>query len=358
MKKIAIWAPLRYANYGDDLQAIILAQYIKSLGHSVKVYQLEQSLSQIYELESVQTIDELCAEVDLCMIAGGALLTPFHLPKRILSRTAREYEQDFKELYMAAKKYRVKFCAISMGGDGMERIPFLWYGKYRRKFLKSDCFLDGTVRLSGDVKQMRKFDKIFVYYPDFLLQTPEYISVNTPEHSQVKKRVALNLKRSKLAPEFINNLLEYARKNDNVEFFFMTTHMEKMGLEYQYLPDTETSNIHICRYKSPTQLLSVMSSMDLFITSMLHLGLTGLSVGVPCLSYRGPGKAKSFLTSIGGNWAVLNDDITFAEVLGKYIRHDKSELYNRFDIQALEQMKKESTNHLLFCREIINKYGS
>ena len=48
---------------------------------------------------------------------------------------------------------------------------------------------------------------------------------------------------------------------------------------------------------------------------MLHLGLTGLANGkTPFLSYRGPGKAKSFLRSIKGDWAILDDNITFKEL--------------------------------------------
>ncbi len=44
-KKIAIWAPLRYANYGDDMQAIVFGIFLKDLGYSVKLYQLDKSLS-------------------------------------------------------------------------------------------------------------------------------------------------------------------------------------------------------------------------------------------------------------------------------------------------------------------------
>ncbi len=92
MKTVAIWAPLRYANYGDDLQALSFGQMIKKMGYNVKLYQLEESLAKAYGMQSVNTIEELCEGVSLCIIAGGALLTPFNWLKRLLHRAAIEYE--------------------------------------------------------------------------------------------------------------------------------------------------------------------------------------------------------------------------------------------------------------------------
>ena len=138
MNKIAIWAPLRYANYGDDMQAIAFAIFLQKLGYGVKLFQLDESLSELYNLESCATVDELCKDVNLCIIAGGGLLTPARWYKRILNRTRRLYEKDFGDLLIALKKYpNLKFCAISYGGDGKVRNPKVWYGKNRRLFFSS-----------------------------------------------------------------------------------------------------------------------------------------------------------------------------------------------------------------------------
>ena len=85
-KKIGIWAPLRYANVGDDMQAISFAIHIKKLGYEVKLFQLDETLAELYQLESVPNIDILCEKVNLIIIAGGALLTPFKWYKRILNK--------------------------------------------------------------------------------------------------------------------------------------------------------------------------------------------------------------------------------------------------------------------------------
>ena len=71
--------------------------------------------------------------------------------------------------------------------------------------------------------------------------------------------------------------------------------------------------------------------MDCFMTSMLHVGLTGLTTGTPFISYRGPRKTKSFLRSIGGEWAIMPENITFEELMTKIWSHSRDELYNKYD---------------------------
>ena len=97
--------------------------------------------------------------------------------------------------------------------------------------------------------------------------------------------------------------------------------------------------------------------MDVFITSMLHVGLTGLTMGTPCLSYRGPGKTKAFLRSIGGDWAILNDDITFEQLRQNFFTQTREQLYHKFDVEALERFKKESGKHYDVCTAIVEKYA-
>lgn len=355
---VAIWAPLRYANVGDDMQAIAMAKHIQSLGYGVKLYQLDESLSKLYNLESYQTLDKLFNDVNLCIIAGGALLTPFRWYKRILNKAAREYEQDFKELYLSTLKYpKLKFCALSFGGDGIVKDPKTWFSKWRIKFFLSPSFLDGTVRLKGDVEMMKAFGKNEIFYPDMLFRTNEYFE-STPLPPTNKKRVCLQFKRGRyLDHDLLKDIFQYAQSNDDVEFHFITTHMQKIGLTYQYLPNYESKNIYIDDYKSPSQMLGVLKSCDLIMTSMLHVGLMGLTQGTPFVSYRGPGKTKTFLRSIGGDWAILPDKIRFNDLLNKYIKVDKEELFKHYDLQTIAKMTEESKRQYEFCTKVVKQFG-
>lgn len=357
-KKIAIWSPLRYANYGDDMQAIAFAKFLMEQDYEVKLFQLDEDLAKLYQLESCPTVDDLCKDVKLVIIAGGALLTPNTWYKRILSRTPRLYERDFGHLLQAEKKFpNVKFCAISFGGDGKVHDAIKSLGRNRATFLSSKAFLGGTVRLQGDVDMMKSLGKDVVYHADMLFQAPKFFPPKMLPPTD-KYRVGFNFKKGRhLDQNLLNEILEYAATHDDMEFHFTTTHLEKIGMKYQYLPEIASKNIFIDQYENLEQLLGVLASMDCFMTSMLHVGLTGLTTGTPFISYRGPGKTKTFLRSIGGEWAIMPENITFAELKSKIWNQGREALYNKYDTAVIEEMKKDSLNQYDFCKRIAEEYA-
>ena len=58
------------------MQSIVA--HIRSLGYEPIVFQLDQFAVEEYDLTVADTVDELLV-VKLCIIAGGALLTPLSL---------------------------------------------------------------------------------------------------------------------------------------------------------------------------------------------------------------------------------------------------------------------------------------
>lgn len=358
-KEIGIWAPLRYANVGDDMQALAFAFHIQKLGYNVKLFQLDETLAQMYNFKTVNTVDELCSGVNLVIIAGGALLTPFRWYKRLLNKAAREYEADFRDLYRASLKYKnVKFCAISIGGDGKVKNPRTWYSHWRIDFFQSEAFLNGTVRLTGDVEQMKfAFGKDFVYHADMLFRTPDFFEYNLLPKTD-KIRICLQFKKGRyLDKKLLAAIHKYAKENDDMEFHFITTHMPKIGLTYQYTPDKSSKNIYVDSYQSPKQLLGVLASCDVIVTSMLHVGLMGLTVKTPFVSYRGPGKTKSFLKSIGGEWAILSENISFEDLRRHILSQKKAELYSRYNKKIIAEMLEDSKAQYEFCSKIIEEYA-
>lgn len=357
MKTVAIYAPLRFMNYGDDMQGIAIALHIKKMGYEVKILQLEEGLAKAYGLISVPTIEELLSEVNLCVIAGGAALQPYSPAYQWLSSNNRIFESYYFDMYKGIRKNSsLHICPLSIGGDGKQHCTLWSYGIGRNLLFRSKRFLNGTVRLEGDSTQMLKMGKKMVYYPDMLFRLADYFEPQILPASK-KYRIGFNFKKNYIDENMIDAILRYANEYDDVEFHFTTTHMDKANLHYQYLPEKESKNIIIDKYESPNQLLGVLGSMDLFITQMLHVGLTGLTMGTPCLSYRGPGKTKAFLHSIGGDWAILNDNITFEELRDNFFFQSREQLFNKFDVQALNSFKEESKKHYDLCTEVVNKYA-
>lgn len=136
----------------------------------------------------------------------------------------------------------------------------------------------------------------------------------------------------------------------------MLTHL-KIGLTYQYMPNKTSKNIFLDAYKSPNQLLGVLASCDIIMTSMLHVGLMGLTVKTPFVSYRGPGKTKSFLKSIGGEWAILPENISFDELRMKVFTKKKDDLFAQYNIKVINDMINDSLNQYDFCKNTVIKLG-
>ena len=356
-KTVAVWSLLRFMNYGDDMQAIALALHIKEIGYNVKLFQLEEGLARSYSLISVRTCEELLSGVNLCIIAGGALMVPYNPIEQWLSSSNRRFEFDILDIVKEIRKIpNLYIYPLSIGGDGKQHCSWWYYGIGRNLLFRSKQFLNGTVRLDGDVSQMKRIGNAMKFFPDMLFRAADYFEPELLPQS-TKYRVGFNFKKSHIDKKMIDSIIKYAEEHDDIEFHFTTTHLDKANLHYQYIPEKESKNIFIDKYASPNQLLGVLGSMDLFITQMLHVGLTGLTMGTPCLSYRGPDKTKAFLHSIGGDWAILDDNITFEELRSRFFTQSRNQLYNKFDTQILERFKEESKNHYNLCTEIVNKYA-
>ena len=217
--------------------------------------------------------------------------------------------------------------------------------------------LSGTTRLPGDIAQMECFGKHPQYYPDMLFRVGDYFKPSLLSPTS-KTRVGLNFRNGRhLDMKLVESIEQYAKENDNIEFHFLTTHLEHKGLNYQYLPQDINGNIVVDRYETPDQLLGVLQSMDIVVSSMLHIGITSLAQGTPFLSYRGPEKTKAFLRSIEGEWAILDKNIDF-ETLKLFIKTPKIELLQRYNINTLNFLMRDSNNHYLEIRNVLKKLES
>jgi hypothetical protein len=365
MKKVAVWGPNRWCNFGDDLQSVVFALHLRTLGYEPIVFMLDSAIAEEHQLAVANTADELLCNVKLCIIAGGGLLTPGSPPKQILLAMRRRYARDIFELHRCAKKYDVRVCAISMGGDGKTRNRWFWYDLPRNLFFASKFFIDGTVRLEGDVAQMKNFGKKFIHIPDCLFSFRRFINVSSASSKKIGTpiRVGFNFRERHVPKSFIKAVHDYAAAHSDMEFYFATTHMdkaiEKYNTTYEYLPEQDTHNIKFMHYVTPVQLLQFVADMDILVASKLHLGLLGLLVGTPFISYRGMGKARTFLKSIEGDAAILDDDISFESLVAPdgLLRRPKEELMEMFNLNSLNKMVDESWGQFEFCSRIASEYA-
>lgn len=359
MKKIAIWAPLKYSNYGDDLQAILLGTFIKRQGYEIITFQLEENLSKLYNLQTANNEKELLSGASLCIIAGGSFLMPINPFKRWLHKNYREIENSYVRLYKYCLKFKVPILPISIGGDGkchkiISDFPFSRY-----LIIKSKLFLNGTVRIENDLNFLKTLGKKFYYYPDMLLQSGKMMNLDINNKTNTyKKRIGINFKNGKyLDKKLLDNIFRYALEHDDLEFYFIKSHMDCVNINYEFMPNDKLKNIYCIKYETPSQLLSFLSSLHCVISS-IHVGLTAISVGTPFISYRGQGKTHAFLQSIGGEWAIVKNDINFEELNSLYFKKNKADIFNLYNKEKFLAMTENSKQHYEFCMQIINELTS
>jgi hypothetical protein len=176
-------------------------------------------------------------------------------------------------------------------------------------------------------------------------------------------RIGFNFRKRQIPEQFIKDVYAYAASHSDMEFYFATTHMDKVifeyGIKYEYLPAKDTHNVKFMHYEHPAQLLQFVADLDVFVASKLHLGLTGLLYGTPFIAYCGMGKANTFLKSIGGGSLVLGEEVSFASLVapGGLLRTPKEELMKRYDHTCLERMIQDSWSQYEFCSRVVETYA-
>jgi polysaccharide pyruvyl transferase WcaK-like protein len=151
-------------------------------------------------------------------------------------------------------------------------------------------------------------------------------------------------------------LLKRAKTNDNLKLFFIKTHLPDYNINYEFVPKELSSNIQIYQYISIADTLEFLSSLDLIISSKLHIGLVSLSLGTPFFSYKGRGKTIAFLDSIEGKDLIINTDTEIESLINERIYLNKKDNPSLLNIDLLKQMIIDSEQHYTFIDSILLNY--
>ncbi|HCV79940.1 MAG: hypothetical protein CMP12_19075 [Zunongwangia sp.] len=352
---IGIWGNYNYGNWGDDLMAIIIAEYIKKNGHRTIVYRLDEDLSKEHNIPSERSVDKLVRDSDFLLIGGGGMLVGNSLVKRLLSPIAKKFERDFKDLNKSLKAHGKKIYPITIGGEEKMEVSL---SKSRSDFFKSDSVPGGTLRLKGDIPFVHTFNKNFIYYPDILFDIKNQFELGkTLEKPENEIWMGVNLINKNLKNEKWHlDLIEIAQKRNNLKVFFIKTHLPKYKQDYEFVPNKENDNVKIHQYTSVEGTLSLLKNLDLVISSKLHLGLTALSLGTPFFSYKGKGKTISALNSIGGSKVILKEDFNINNFLEFYSKKENRLLSELYDLDKYNYMTSESKKHYDFIKELVERH--
>jgi hypothetical protein len=269
---------------------------------------------------------------------------------------AKRFENDFKELSDTLTRYDMPIYPVSIGGEAIATAKF---SSYRKRFFLSNLLKKGTVRLKGDLDLIGKYNQNFVFYPDILLDTQNQFAITSEEKSQNQEiRIGLNLINKDLKNrQWHLQLLEKAKSDKNLKLFFIKTHLPEYNIKYEYTPkELNSDNIQVYQYTNPIEMLKFLRSLDLIVSSKLHVGLVSLSLSVPFFSYKGRGKTQAFLKSVSGENLILNSWEKEEQLLIERIYATKEKNLNLLNLVLLQKMILESKNHYHFINQIIDEY--
>ncbi|WP_430972677.1 polysaccharide pyruvyl transferase family protein [Sunxiuqinia rutila] len=353
--KIGIWGNYCYGNFGDDLMAVSIANYLKRKGHQPIVYRLDYVLASLFNIEVENSVLKLVEKVDFLFIGGGGMLVVDSFLRQFLSPVARSFERDFKEFNEALDRYKKNVYPISIGGNGNgdSNLP-----RQRKKFFSSSFACNGTLRLKGDLMLTKTLGKEYTYIPDILLGTANQFRVNPDRLLKSKNNetwIGLNLLSKSLKDEtWCQELIDLANKNSNIKLFFIKTHLENYPVDYEYLPDELSENVKIYQYANIEETLTFLASLDFVISSKLHVGLTALSLGTPFLSFKAKKKTLAQLKELGAEHAILHGKMSLQEIANEYFDNNfRIDINQVCDMDKLHSLKEESKKHYQFVDQAI-----
>lgn len=346
--KVAIWGSYAYGNFGDELMALQFAVHLKRLGARPVVYRLHELLAERFEIETAPTAQTLLSNAAFCIFGGGSLLSPNKVgPRWYTDAKKREY----REFITALELHGCPLYFLSIGGDGRYSGP-QGITDYRKRLLSSPCCRQATVRHPQDVQTIKRdYGMDACYYPDVLLDVGRFWGLRRKVRLDGAEHIGINL--PKQHGWLLNWLRAVKVARRGVVYHFLGT-VRPAGdhgeLPVEVMPVRSASRIEQHLYKDPIELLKLLSSLDLIVTTKLHIGLTALALGVPYLCVGRSLKAKAFLEGIGALFAYLGDEppmqrrVNLLRILST--RKGLSDLRYAYQTVDLTSQKKLSQGHL------------
>ena len=287
---VGIWGWFQTGNYGDELMALYVAEAYRQMGVDCLVFGLRPELAERYSLESTDEVDEFFSRIAFCVFAEGGCLVD-------AGDSGNEKGERYSGLAAAARRHGVAVYPFSIGGNGQEvaqpkgGLGELW---------GDGTFRETVVRLPGDVGLIESFGGEAACVPDMLWEASGVLGCGAPIGRKPGEtlRVGVNFLR-RLVPGDFCEWVESAVPA-GVEVHWLAVHTERF-VRGEIRPDEESGRVKIFRHQDPVELLRFLGTLDVVVSSKLHVGLTGISQGATFLSCCGRPKTHAQLRELEGD---------------------------------------------------------
>lgn len=302
-------------NFGDDLMGWMIAKQISTLGRSSVLFDLsDQSPSSLngndftsHRIDSSRSLEQIVETSESVIFGGGGVLVA-HAHKKL--RRFSKYLHKMDLFLQAVQKKNKPLALLSIGGDGGETFDEL--SPMTRRALSAATLI--TTRNTSDNRLLMPKRVASHCYPDIVWAATQLMpgtwqstAFKPKEHAQDRPlRIGIDLYLAPLmeqgivaALEFLTFLRKQMRKLRSMEWIVLNSKHVNGGafsLLKHYLSGRFGQYYQFHSFESDFQALS---SLDLLVSSRLHVPIVALQLGVPTISAFSEGKTKIFFQSHG-----------------------------------------------------------
>ncbi len=345
--KAALFGWYGYGNFGDDLMAVIFGLFLWKHKVEFSVYKLCRPIAEQFKFTVVDSVEDLIDGKDIVILGGGGI---FQVRKKIQPRMLK-FAQELSDLIALTQQKNIPIYGFSLGGNGVYCKPLEPPG--RQALLEQAKYI--SVRNPEDMDFIRYSGCQGAFYPDVLWQTPLFFPVTQKKNARLK--IGINIFLGQKMPSYFPKVLDIiTRIRRDLDFVFIDSYNQSKTRNQALKATNGAEHIGNYTFYNLTKDIELISSLDLVISSRLHLGLVGMSYGVPFLSLFGGRKTKLMLHSIGLGSMYLGQYHVFNFFLLMLSKKKLFQLVQNFKVPDENTLKNTSLGHMQKLNEVLARH--
>lgn len=284
-----------YGNFGDDLMAVIFGRHLQSCGTPCRVFRLCAPYAAAAGLPVAESVDHLLDGVDTVVWGGGGLLVSWN--ERRFRKAFSGVVEESEALIAAARARGLRLIAMSIGGSG-EPISSLTPA-YREAVVTHASHV--TVRHPGDVSALAARGIVADYFPDVVWQTP-VLFPQPVKRARERLRIGIDLYGANLAREgaqyFVVLLQALIWMRRDCTFVLLNSRNATVAGARRLDRVLRGRNVERYRFHHLEEDLATIASLDLVLSSRLHMSVVALAYGVPAISLYSEAKTRRLFADL------------------------------------------------------------
>ncbi|EIP97503.1 hypothetical protein OpiT1DRAFT_01943 [Opitutaceae bacterium TAV1] len=260
-KHVALFGCYKYGKFGDDLMGYIFGKALTRAGYAVRVYGLPESAAAKAGLSRTDNLSKLVDNASCVVIGGGGFFLAGD------NRGARaDLDKDLDMLLDLCEKASLPVYSFSVGGNNSqpEQLPAA-----RRRLLQMARFISFR---NPEERAIIESAAASAVASDIVWTVSSLFPLPPP----VKKKPLVGVDRSTitgLRQRLMLLMLRLVRLSTGRSF-------DIVYLD-QHVPRSDRRDKNTLYYEDLEGFIEKINTVDLILTHRLHLGMTGMSYGIP-----------------------------------------------------------------------------